>query len=172
MKIFLGEIVMADSVKSNNADVYTNEVLNIENNVLSYGDSFVEISNISRVAIYPIPRSPFPFASAVICLIGLAAFQFNLVPIGVIALIIGGAWIVKYFKDNQDLGSTLNILMNSGHVVAFQAKDKGFLQSALKTLMDCANDLNGDKVTIDFSNSTISNSAISSGKNSCTMINK
>lgn len=152
-------VVNADS----NVRDINSSTLTIKGNLLSFTDYFLQISNISQVSIAPVPKqnkNSIYALGVLMCIFGFGSFSF--VPVNAfffiifaIALIGGGiAVIYNAYQSNQNLGHTLSVQLNSGHVFLFHAKSYDFLNEVLECLKKCVNEAVSG-ATINFGESQI-----------------
>jgi len=131
--------------------------LKIKDNILSFENYFILVSNISQVSIAPVTKRPFPKISILLIVIGLLFFTMDRLPFLIIALaFIGGGLYLIYAntQENSNRGDNLSIQMNSGEYFIFNCKDRDFLVKIMDVLQSCANKLLTE-AKIDLTNSVI-----------------
>lgn len=139
--------------------------LKINDNILSFEDYFIQISNISQVTIAPLPKQTYPPLAFLLFVIGLG-FMSMKNPVGILLGLcvasVGGYMLYRVYKYNEERGERLSIQMNSGGIFRFNCKDRRFLNEVMEVLKDCANSQKGSMI-IDMKNSVINDSAIAVG---------
>ena len=132
--------------------------LTVKDNILSFKDYFLLISNISQVSVeYPQKRS---YKNALIMLIlgivVLIALNFGaaLTVIGIVLILAGILLIAVIYNYNSTLGQYLAIMLNSGSLFYFNSRNQAFLYEVMETLKYCANNPNSS-YTMDFKNSVV-----------------
>lgn len=136
--------------------------LSIEKNIFEYEGSFLQISNISYATIIKERFHPNNAAliAAVLGLIMLVLGS-NLGVLGFILLLFGGSYIGWQWYQYNLLGQYLLLQMNSGLTLKFPCADNKFLKGVLNVIRDrINNNMPNIVTTIDFSNSTITNSTV------------
>ncbi|MDF3001555.1 MAG: hypothetical protein K0Q48_1674 [Bacillota bacterium] len=131
--------------------------LRIKDNILSFDDYFILVSNISQVSIAPVTKKAFPKMSILLIVVGLLFFTMESLPFLIIALaFVGGGLYLIYTntQENNNRGDNLSIQMNSGEYFIFNCKDREFLKKIMDVLQSCANKLLTE-AKIDLTNSVI-----------------
>ena len=134
--------------------------LRIRKNIMMWGDTMIQLSNVSYVSASNIATTVFPVWAAVMILAGLLLIsQSTLVALVLIGL--GGLWLYLWYQRNEQRkrGAILTIRMNSGHTFQFTFNNKAFLLEVLKVLENIIVDGTDSQVSINISNSTISGNA-------------
>ncbi|MGL5435888.1 MAG: hypothetical protein ACRDBO_10890 [Lachnospiraceae bacterium] len=147
-------------MKADNNVICEPEVI-IQNNIMSFKKSTIQLSNISQLAISPMPKKEYPmglFFAVVIGLLCFFVFQGNLRIIGMVAAVIGGLGIGYVYMENSDAGSYLMLDLNSGSKVLLSSKNESFLIEAQKAIEACLQGSEG--ITMNFNNCTIQRSNI------------
>lgn len=138
-------------------DNYFNQInLEIDDNVMKYGDEAIQISNVSQIRVSKEPPKSYPIGSIVglgVCVLGLFTFA-TFTTLWVIGLIIFGIKLGIVAMYNSNLKTYLIIEMNSGRTSLFSASEERFLITAKNSLMESFNQKK-EKVVIDFSKCTI-----------------
>ena len=130
----------------------------------------IQISNISEASIAPIPPTPYPIISIILLIVGLIVTLIGIdnsviaVILGLIMLAIGIISVYRVYQKNKNRGEVLIFDLNSGKQFYFRCNDKAFLRRVLDVLKACVNKEVGS-ITIDLSNSVITNSPIVGGNN-------
>lgn len=139
-------------------DKVNTSIMTIENNVLLYNRSVIQLSNIEQVDIAPIPDTPIPNWVYLFGIAGiiLLAIQPLLGLIALIAAAIGYLWIQS---KNSDKGEYLTIILTSGRKLYFFSKNSSLLKQIVKII---TNSMNGNtaKQIINFNHSSINGSII------------
>lgn len=146
-------------------DIFENSCIEINKNIMKYGDEVIQLSSVARVKVGPIPKIPYPPICIMGAVIGITIFLF-LESYRVYGLVIGAAclfyiwWIAT---RNDLLGDFLAIELNSGKAVFFSSdKDNAFLNEAQNAMVECFNKESQYKV-INFKHCTIKDTIISGG---------
>ena len=134
----------------------------IENNLISFSDSMIQISNISQVDVAVPLKQPLNSMAIVAIVLGLLIFLA--VPgveiIGLIVAGCGAGYVFWYKYLNNDESVYLNISLNSGRVYSIICKDKEFLKEVMQVIKYCINNHFTQLVQIDFDNCEMYNSPI------------
>ena len=138
--------------------------LRIVGNAMAWGESVIQLSNISSVSTVPLELIPFPLGAVITCLIGMALCSFKTVGwIGVVCIIAGGVYLAYWYQENETIKTQkiLIVLMNSGKVFTFIFYDKKFLDQVFKVLSSIIAEKRkeGQNIKINISNSNISGDA-------------
>lgn len=142
--------------------------MQIKGNVISFEDSFIQISNITRVTTYSITGKELKISTKFIVIWAIIFFIiFNYIPFKIagfiaVCLLLYNLWnihqcakeVKEFNRENE--GEYLSIYLTSGERLNFKSKDKEFLHNVTKVLEYCANNSNQDMV-INFNNSKITN---------------
>ena len=137
----------------------------IENNIIFFNDSLIQVSNISQVSIAPVPKKKFNFLSILIMVVGILLVQsYSEIQkyIGIGFLIAGIAYVFYFLCSNKD-EKYLNISLNSGNVYCIFCKDVKFFDRVMYVIEYCINNHYTQCVTIDFNNCRISDSPVTVG---------
>ncbi|MBU5676808.1 hypothetical protein KQI88_10295 [Alkaliphilus sp. MSJ-5] len=132
-------------------------VFKIKDNILTFENNLIQISNISQVSIYPAAKRPVPTYIPIIILIGLIFISFGSNNMKFIGFLFSGIGIYlgyKVYERNANRGDILRIQLNSGFNFSIICKDKDFLYNIIDVLKDCFNN-NKSIATIDFQNSVV-----------------
>ena len=132
-------------------------IFKIKENILTFGDNLIQISNISQVSIYPIAKQPIPMYIPIIILIGMFFISSrgnNMKFMGFVILGLGIYLGYKLYEKNANRGDILRIQLNSGFKFSIICNDKAFLSNVIDVLKDCFNN-NKSIATIDFKNSIV-----------------
>lgn len=111
------------------------DVLVIEDNILRWANTIIQISNIAFITSFGEAKKPFPFLSIIPLALGIYILvegsKFGLVFLAGVTL-----WIVFWFIGNQkaDEKAILSISLNSGMTYSILFNDKKFLRDVMKQL--------------------------------------
>lgn len=120
----------------------------IRDNIMEWGNTMIQLSNVSSISTTTfIHKVPFPMYSIVFLVAGIGGLQFSPL-LGIVCLIVAGAWIYYWWKKNNvpDKTETLKIMMNSGTLFEFIFVDEKFKMQVLRVLEGIIAD--GGKSTI------------------------
>lgn len=143
-----------------------NAVLVIENNIMQFKKSIVQLSNISSLTISPMQKTDYPIWAFIFVLAGLIILSEN-VMLGLIAIAIGAGVLIYIYQKNTALGSYLVVNLNSGDKFYFSCKDEEFLLKAEKAISKCFN--NRGRSVISFQNCNIDSSQIGTNDSTYTV---
>ena len=106
----------------------TNSTIKIENNVLIFGSTVLQLSNICNFEVKPRPKKKYPTIAIILILIGIGFFLVEeTITFGIILLLIGVLIIITIAAENNSRGKYLIITMNSGNNFLFYCKEDSFL---------------------------------------------
>lgn len=141
----------------NGKKVIETPTIEINNNVLRYRDSVIQMSSVAKCEVAPMPRLAYPVWAVIGALIGLYVFIRGIfVWQGLFALLIFGGILVYIFQRNQNLDTYFILELNSGSLAMFSCSNRHFLEEAQDAVVSCFND-KGSYV-INFSSCTINDS--------------
>lgn len=123
---------------SKRKDVLEGAEITINKNVLSYEDTIVQLSCISKVTIAPIPKEKYPTWAIIGFLLGLLAFKMMVI-FATIVLGVCGCFLYMVYQKNEENGKYLILELNSGKLIFFSSTDETFLKKALEVLKECFN---------------------------------
>ena len=127
----------------------------IEDNLISFSDSVIQISNISQVDVAPPPKKQFNMGSIGAIVVGLLIMM--IVPgVQVLGVLIAGCGVIYVMLYM----STYSISLNSGRVYSMICKDTEFLKQVLQVIKYCINHHSTQLVQIDFDNCKMYNSPV------------
>ncbi len=139
----------------------------IENNIISFNDVLLQISNISSVSIEPIPKKNFNMWFIIIFVLGLfGATQIDkdIKVIGIFLIIIAVVYVSWFLWENYGNDAKyLNIFLNSGILYYIICEDEIFLQSVIEVIEYCINHHYIKNIQIDFNKCRLYNSPITVG---------
>lgn len=139
--------------------------LTIQDNILQYRESIVQMSNISRCEITLEPAIAYPhwlFGGVILGIILLLMKWF--IP-GLILILICSVVLYYIYKKNNNLETYLLVELNSGSILLFSSYDKYFLSDAQEAMLKCFNKNNKETYIISLSKCTISHSQIAGKEN-------
>lgn len=121
--------------KLNNKKTIETDILNVRGNLISWKDTFIQISSISMISTTDVDKNSFPILSIVMGLIGLFVMKTSVL-IGLLLLAFCGLWIYKWYSDTERLKKLkkLNIILNSGGTYTLVFNDKLFLDQVISIL--------------------------------------
>jgi len=111
------------------------DVLVIEDNIMRWANTMIQISNIALISTVGVHGSPFPLLSLLPLGIGIYMISEESQP-GWIFALVAVAWIVYWAvkKDNDSNKAILRISLNSGITYSILFNDKKFLREVMKQL--------------------------------------
>ena len=145
-----------EELKKINADDFQ-----IEENLISFHDSMLQISNISQVDVAPAPKKKINSNAIIAIILGLFAVIIpGLQMLGIVVVVCGIGYFIWYSASASNEDIYLNISLNSGRVYSIICKDKEFLKEVMQVIKYCINNHFTQLVQIDFDNCEIQNSPI------------
>ena len=134
----------------------------IKKNIMTWGNTAIQLSNVSYISAADIAEIKFPWMAALMILGGFMLAEESFILFLVLAAA-ASAWIYYWYQENEKRkkGAILTIRMNSGHNVYFTFKEKKFLLEVLEVLENII--INGGTntpVDINIKDCTINNSKI------------
>ena len=111
------------------------DVLIVEDNIIRWSNTMIQISNISLISTVKTRGKMFPFLS--LLLLGVGIYMLNdYNSLGWVFLIAAGAWIAYWAiqNDKESNKAILSISLNSGITYNILFNDKKFLSQVLKQL--------------------------------------
>lgn len=131
--------------------------MNIQENILSFKDYFIQISNIAQVSIDAAEKEKFSTLAIGSVLLGMMIFSMDILSefiLGIILTGLGGYALYKTYKRNMERGENLTIQLNSGSIFRINFKTRDFLNEVMEVLKYCANNKDYN-ATIDIQNSVV-----------------
>lgn len=121
--------------KLNNKKTIETDILNVKGNLISWKDTFIQISSISMISTADVAKTPFPIWSILLGLVGIFLIKASTL-FGLLLLIICGIWIYTWYKESERLNKLkkLNIVLNSGGTYTLVFNDKHFLDQVVSIL--------------------------------------
>lgn len=141
------------SLFSNKDKKIKNPTIKIEENVITYENSFTCIDNISLITISHIPSNKTWIIALIGIFIGIYIHVNQIIVIGII-------WIIGVIIYNLNRGNNLAINLNSGVSLYFHCKDITFLKRVVNLLIEKINNKTKGNIDINFQSCTINNSNI------------
>lgn len=139
----------------------------IKKNIMTWGNTMIQLSNISYISAENIETTAFPLLAALLAIVGLLLMGEAFL-LGFILIAAGAIWIYYWYKENEKRkqGAILTIRMNSGHNLYFTFTNKQFLLKVLGVLERIIIDGNvSGPVSIDIKGCTITGSQLFTGIN-------
>ena len=132
----------------------------INENVIRYDQTIIQLSNVARCEVGKMPKEPYPIWAIVLGIVGiLLLFTRPFKFIAVCLILVSCAILGFIYWKNQELVRYLILELNSGKMLLFTCYNTSFLEDAQKAVIDCFND-RGTAYTINFRNCTINDSQI------------
>lgn len=144
--------------------ILTNE-LKINRNVFIYNNSFIPLSNISRVGIVNAKKQEYSVACIIMIVIGLFMLFAGeiMILIGLVFIAAGAYSIYKTYKNNQELGEFLVLSLNSGRDIYLYSTNHAFSVEIMDVMINCIN--SGSEYKINMSNCQIEACQFGDGNN-------
>ena len=146
--------------------VSTND-FTIENNIISFNDVLLQISNISCVNVESAPKKKFNFRSLGIFALGLfvaTQFEGDIKNFGIILMVVVSVYVCWLIIENyNDDTKYLYISLNSGCSYYIMCENENFLQSVMEVIKYCINHHYIKNIQIDFNECRLENSPITIG---------
>lgn len=135
--------------------------LKVDNNIISYSNSFICLKNISLISISPIPANGSWVIAIIMALGGLYMLLEEIsTEIGGTLTAIGVIWFLIVVISNSTRGINLAVTLNSGNTVYFHCSNEQFLRKVLVVLLNSIKDTTRTSCYINFQECTIQNSNI------------
>ncbi len=145
------------------------DYLYIEDNVMKWSDTIIQISNIAMVSTANVGSRPFPLLSVLIILLGIGAFNLSVL-LGLLLTGGGVAWVVIWNQETEKEKQMqlLRISLNSGVIYTILFHNKKFLAEVFKRISDLISKPSSQKnLTINVKDSTFAgNSSVVGTMNS------
>lgn len=138
----------------------------IENNVISFDDVLLQISNISYINIEKPPKKQVNVFFIIVLIIGVllaTSSDKTLIVAGIVFIMAASIYISWFllFSDNfNDEKRYLYICLNSGNGYYIVCENQKFLKKVLRVITHCINHHSDQNVRIDFDNCKVYNSPI------------
>lgn len=142
-------------------DIRKEARVKIENNVMEYDNSAIQLSNISSINISPIPKEPYSSWMFIGSLLGILMISIGRGTklIGFIILMVCLINLAYVYYMNNQLGEYLTIELNSGKSVFFSCKNEQFLVQSKQAMIQAFNE-KGKYMEVNFSNCSIHDLAL------------
>ncbi len=134
------------------------DFLYIEDNIMKWSDTIIQISNISMVSTANLGSRPFPILSVLLMLIGLAVFRLSVLA-GIVFLGAGVVWVIVWYQqvEKEKEMQLLKISLNSGITYTIVFNSKKFLFEVFKRMAELiSKPLSQKNLTINVKDSTFS----------------
>lgn len=142
----------------------------VENNIICFENTILQISNISQITIEPARPMKFNYWSVVAVIVGVLCLCAKGVDaiqtVGLIATLGGAVYILTavILISDEKSKNFLFIYLNSGIFYSFLCEDEIFLAEVMMVLEYCINNHSIQDTIIDFIGCKLYNSPIISGK--------
>lgn len=133
-------------------------IIQVDKNILSYGNSFICIDNISLVTISPIPSNKSWILAILLGVLG--GFTIDMQGLGFILLSVAIIWFIVVLVYNASRGNNFTIVLNSGTSLYFNCKNLSFLNTVVQTVLNSINEKNKSTYTISFDRCTITDGVL------------
>lgn len=133
--------------------------LEIDGNIMKYGSSVIQMRNITRCEVAPMPERPIPKWAIVGMILGLIICFSRLIWQGLFVMLVSASFIVWVSYKNEKLGTYLIIELNSGESLFFECYNIAFLKEVQEAILDCFS-YNNVSYTINFFDCAISDAQI------------
>lgn len=141
------------------------ENFKIKNNIISFNNTLLQISNISQVSVEQGPKKKFNFWSILIFIIGILMvrkeyddFIAGLGIIIVIGVIFYVVILVSFNYRNDEV--YLHIYLCSGNIYSICCSDTRFLEDILEVIEYCINNHYVQEIKVDFMKCKLYNSPL------------
>lgn len=131
----------------------------INENVMRYDQTILQLSNVARCEVGTEPKEPYPIWAVVGGILGLLLLFTGGAKFGIWLIIVSCIVLGFIYWKNQDLRKYLIFELNSGNILLFTCSNMSFLEEAQKAVIDCFND-RGEAYTINFRDCSINDSQI------------
>lgn len=133
-------------------------IIQVDKNILSYGNSFVCIDNISLVTISSIPSNKSWILAILLGILG--GFTVDMQGLGFVLLSVAIIWFIVVLVSNATRGNNFTIVLNSGTSLYFNCKNLRFLNAVVQTVLNSINEKNKSTYTISFDRCTITDGVL------------
>lgn len=113
------------------------DFLYIEDNMMKWSDTIIQVSNISMVSTANVGSKPFPILSVLVILLGIGLFQLSAL-LGFLFIAAGVAWEIYWYQQTEkEKGmQLLKISLNSGVQYTILFHSKKFLTEVLNKIAE------------------------------------
>lgn len=150
-------------------DIIWTSKLVINENIIRYKNTVIQISNVSRCEVGREPKDSYPIWGIIgllLCIIIIIAqllkrevfFQGAFI-LALCGILICGSLLLVVWSDNQNLAYYLIFELNSGSKLFFACDDTQFLKEAHKAIIECFN-YRDVAYVVNFNDCTIENNQI------------
>ncbi|MBD5115624.1 MAG: hypothetical protein HDT46_10600 [Ruminococcaceae bacterium] len=132
---------------------YYHSSIQINGNIITYGNSFIQAKNISLITVAPIPASKSWVGALILLMLGFVLRLFTIngsAILGDIVIIASIIWIICFAIGEGRKGDNLVINLNSGNSLYFYCHNKEFLNQVVSVFISCINHKDTNPVTIMF----------------------
>ena len=145
--------------KKANSEEIRVQTMQVDENIILYGNSFICTDNISLMTISPIPKNTQWIWAILLAIAGIVICQES--AIGILAILFGIAWCAFVIWRNQNRGENLAISLNSGVTLYFHCQDRFFLNQVIDVMINCIKGGSKSKYTIRFDKCEINGNVLS-----------
>lgn len=146
-----------------NKDVLEEPGLLIKGNIIQVGDSVIQLRNISKIQVGPIPKAKFPLWALGVFLLSIYALkEYNysktvlaIACVGLIASVI----VLCMYVDNPNK-YYLSLHLNSGSIMYISSHNSRFLKEGQEVITNCFNGLleKNSSYVVNFKDCTVTQS--------------
>ncbi len=151
---------------SNKSEIVNTPSIQIDKNVITYGNSFICTDSISLITISPVPPNMSWIGAIILAIVGVLITPINF--FGILILIAATIWFIVVTNQNYNRGKNLAINLNSGTTLYFNCKDVIFLEQVVSTMIDSIKNKNNSIYSINFEKCTINGGVL----NKSTLVSK
>lgn len=125
-------------------DILVEPGLFINKNVIQVGDSVIQVSNISKTQVGPVPKGKFPVWTIIVIILSLfilnkSIHSGSVVAFALITITLSAIVIYAYFDKAN--GYYLMIWLNSGNIICISSSNSNFLKQGQQVITNCFNGL-------------------------------
>lgn len=123
-------------VKKANREIHVG-ALKIHGNSIEFGDTVVQLSNVSLVSTEDVEHSAFPIWGLLGVLAGIVLLSVNFW-IGILCVLVCGIILYGWYREVQQAKASkrLVIVTNAGKRFPIVFQDEGFLKNVLETIKE------------------------------------
>lgn len=124
--------------------------IQINGNIISYGNSLIQAKNISMITIERIPPNKNWIGAIIPLVFSMFVFMIGnkqYIQYGIFAFIIAAVWIIAVAIGEKNKGENLVINLNSGVSLYFYCKNRQFLDTVVSVFISCINQDNNQRKT-------------------------
>lgn len=138
---------------SNKSEIVNTPSIQIDKNVITYGNSFIYVDNISLITISSVPLNMSWIGAIITAILSIIIIKLHF--IGVITLIGAIIWLIVVVSQNYNRGKNLTINLNSGTTLYFNCADKLFLEKVVYKIIETIKNKEQSTYIINFQSCTI-----------------